>query len=66
MCKYNLCVTSLTCGQAVWFGGSFLDRRRLRGVNEGVTDGAHDDPVLLHLSPQAVKESLGRVLGCSV
>lgn len=59
-------VVSLTCGQAVWFGGSFLVRRRLRGINEGVTDGAHDYPVLLHFGPQAVKESLGSVLGCGV
>lgn len=56
----------LTCGQGALLGGRLLAGRRLRRVNKGVTDGADDDPVLLHFSPQAVEESLRRVLRRSI
>lgn len=58
-------VVLLTCSQGVGFRGGLLNRRRIRGVDESMTDGADNNPILLHLGPQAVKEGLSRVFwGC--
>lgn len=45
------------------FGGGCLRVFRRWAADEGVVDGADGDAILLHLSPQAVKEGLDCVFG---
>ena len=57
-------VDLLTCSQGALLGGGFP--LRVGGVDEGMTYGADSYAVLLHFSPQAVKEGLRSMLGCGI
>lgn len=59
-------VLLLTCSKSVWFKRRPIHRQRIAGVDEGMTDGADNYPILLHLGPEAVKEGLRRMLRCSI